>query len=123
MKNAQISTEMLMAIGVAILVFFLLIPIINDKKENINDLESYLSERKDCIKITNAVTSVYANDITTNLTITHNATIMPYLVIIGDTTCTYPMNAISNLTDYIFTINTSEVNFTKYNDGVIVQYV
>jgi len=123
MKKAQISPEMLMSIGAAILIFFLVLLLIADKRENLRDLESYVSERETCIQLADAIVNAYTDGITTELTIYYNATISPNVLRVGIVTCTYPINTVSNLTNNIFTINNGQVRIEMQGENVTIQNV
>ncbi len=123
MKKSQISPEMLMSIGAAIMIFFLVLLLIADKRDNLRDLESYVSERETCIKLADAIINAYTGGIETNFTIYYNATISPNLLRVGTVTCTYPINAVSNLTDNIFTVNSGQVRIEMQGENVTIQNV
>ena len=123
MKKAQISPEMLMSIGAAIMIFFLVLLLIADKRENLRALESYVSERETCIKLADAIVNAYTGGIETNFTIYYNATISPNLLRVGTVTCTYPINTVSNLTDKVFTINSGQVRIEMQGENVTIQNV
>src|SRR3989338_7864048 len=123
MKKAQVSPEMLMSIGAAIMLFFLVLLLIADKRENLRDLESYVSEREACIKLADAIVNAYTDGITTELTIYYNATISPNVLRVGIVTCTYPINTVSNLTNNIFTINNGQVRIEMQGENVTIQNV
>lgn len=123
MKKSQISPEMLMSIGAAVMLFFLVLMLIADKRDNLRDLESYVSERETCIGLADAIVNAYTGGIETNFTIYYNATVSPNLLRVGDVTCTYPINSVSNLTDNIFTVNSGQVRVEMQEGNVTVQNV
>lgn len=60
MKKAQLSSEMFFAIGIVLMIFLALMMIYFDKMYDVNSTKNYLEKKKECEKIANVLSNLYA---------------------------------------------------------------
>lgn len=72
MKKAQGGFEILFAVGLMTFIFLILVYFTFERRSELYSLESYVSEKNDCLKIFNAVTSTFVNGHSTSSTIKLN---------------------------------------------------
>lgn len=61
-KRAQVSAEILLGIGIALMIFIVIIVVYNDKNSEVQDTSSLIGRRAECIKIANYLTYAFANE-------------------------------------------------------------
>ena len=118
MKKAQISTEMIIAISIIVFIFIGLLAIVFDKRIEIRNTEKYIDERETCLKVANAITSVFINKVQISMTIYQSVNITKNLVRVNEITCSFPIGEISN-----YNINKGKILLQNINNQVIIQNV
>src|SRR3989344_5614001 len=101
MRKAQISTEFLIVISIAIFIFIIILGITLIKGIELNKLNNELTEKNECLKLSNLITYtlITGNNYTT--TLNFNTTINPSMRIINinnRVTCSMSTAAVNQAT-------------------------
>lgn len=101
-RRGQISTEIMYAVGVMIMIFLLLTGIAFNRRSELRKMDDYLQKRNECLKISNTIASLTASGFNTRAIITlyykswvYNSsriTVDPSLTSTKETPCTYVGN-------------------------------
>lgn len=68
-KQGQISTEIMYAVGVMIMIFLLLTGVTFNRKSELQRMDDYLQKRNECLRIANTISSLTASGFNTEATI------------------------------------------------------
>lgn len=68
-KQGQISTEIMYAVGVMIMIFLLLTGVTFNRKSELRRMDDYLQKRNECLRIANTISSLTASGFNTEATI------------------------------------------------------
>ncbi len=69
-RRGQISTEIMYAVGVMIMIFLLLTGISFNRRGELRKMDDYLQKRNECLKISNAIASLTSSGFNTRKIIT-----------------------------------------------------
>ncbi len=123
MRKAQISLEVILAIGLCVMIFIGFLVFYINKRSDIGELDKILNLRDECFKFSNAIESAialgpgYTAHLTTKNTIGINDGVITIESSEGtDVTCNY-------LGDVISGNYTNKINITNKDNLIIIQNV
>src|SRR3989344_5839443 len=69
-RRGQISTEIMYAVGVMIMIFLLLTGVSFNRRGELRDMDDYLQKRNECLKISNAIASLTSSGFNSRIVLT-----------------------------------------------------
>ena len=125
MKRGQISIELIVVVGLLFLILLFLIGLSFTKKIELTKTEAYLSQRKECLKLSSVISEIYTNGNRTAVSykLSYNATLFSdsRLIEIIDKEsvfCTLPINSISDTN-----LNKGDIEIKNLGDFIYVSNI
>lgn len=125
MKKAQVSIEMLFAIGLMIFIFLLIFYFTFERRAELRTTEKILADKEECNKLTDMITMAYITQSNHTFELEKPAAISTasQTITVGETnyTCTLPINRTTNPEGDFFELSSGNVNVNYDNDLVEVE--
>ncbi len=126
MRKAQVSFEIMFAIGLIVFIFLILVYFVSERRIELYKLEETVNEKSECLKLSDAITSSFVVGTNTSITIrlNYDAVINSDARIINvgiyEYPCTIPLNNVrSSLGGHTFNLSKGDINIEN-NDGDLV---
>lgn len=127
MKKAQISVEILFAIGFALFIFIILLAFTMERRYEVKKMEITLKEKEECYKLSNLISEVFTSGVETGMmeTLKYDVEINSgegsISVGEGEFFCTFPISAVMSPTETTFTLNKGSITLNNTNGTVVIQ--
>jgi len=122
MKKAQVSIELVFAIGLIIFIFLLLFYFTFERRAELRSTEKILADKEECNKLANMMTMAYITQSNHTFQLEQDATVSTtsQSISVGDSNypCTFPINMTTNPSGEVFELSAGNVN-VNYIDGLV----
>ncbi len=128
MRKAQVSFEIMFAIGLMMFIFLILIYFVSERRIELYKLEETVNEKSECLKISDTITSSFVAGTNTSITIklNYDAVINSDARVINVGTYSYPCtiplnNARSSSGERTINLSKGYINIESSEGGLVIR--